>query len=289
MSNPAAETALGPMVIVATEQYLDPHQRIVEDALAAKLLPSNLRAMVGLARWKPLRDLLLSASEKRAPGITGSVLCRKRFVADQLAAALPGLDAIVVLGAGLDTLGSRLAGRSPIPVYEVDLPENIAVKEERLRAALGHVPETVRLCPMDFEHQELESVLRARGHRAEDRTLFIWEAVTQYLTESAIRKTLGYLQKAATGSRLVFTYVRQDFIDGTNLYGAGNLYNGFRVKQQIWRFGFSPDQVAPFLADYGWHEVEQMGRQAFLERYVAPAGRDLNVSEIERSVYAEKL
>ncbi len=289
MTNPAAETALGPMVIVATEQYLEPRQRIVEDALAVQLLPSNMRAVVGLARWKPLRDLLLGASERRAPGITGSVLCRKRFVADQVAAALPGFDSFVVLGAGLDTLGSRLAGRSPIPVYEVDLPENMAVKEERLRALLGHVPETVRLCPMDFERQELESVLRARGYRAEGRTLFIWEAVTQYLTEGAIRRTFDFLKKSAIGSRLVFTYIQQDFIDGSNLYGAGSLYNGFRVKQQIWRFGFAPDQVAPFLSEYGWREVEQLGGSEFQKRYIAPTGRVLPVSEIERSVCAEKL
>jgi O-methyltransferase involved in polyketide biosynthesis len=57
----------------------------------------------------------------------------------------------------------------------------------------------------------------------------------------------------------------------------------------LWHFGLIPEQVATFLDTYGWREVEQMGSQEFVARYVGPNGRELPVSEIERSVYAEKL
>ena len=77
-------------------------------------------------------------------------------------------------------------------------------------------------------------------------------------------------------------------LDGTNRYGAENLYQNFRVKQRLWRFGLSPEQVAPFLAEFGWREVEQMGPREFGERYIAPLGRALKVSGLERSVYAER-
>ena len=89
------------------------------------------------------------------------------------------------------------------------------------------------------------------------RTLFIWEGVTQYLTEDAVRATLGALQAAPAGSRLVFTYVRRDFIDGVNMYGAAMLYKRFRQRQQVWKFGLNPDEVAGFIAEYGWQLVEQ--------------------------------
>jgi O-methyltransferase involved in polyketide biosynthesis len=48
----------------------------------------------------------------------------------------------------------------------------------------------------------------------------VWEGVTQYLTENAVRATMAALEPAAPGSALAFTYVHRDFIDGVNLYGA---------------------------------------------------------------------
>lgn len=288
MTNPAAATALGPMVIVATEQYLPAADRLLDDPLAAQMLTGSGRAFVNLARWRPVREALIGLSEMSAPGITGSVLCRKRYVADRLAQALPSADAVVILGAGLDTTGARITERSAVPVFEVDLPENIAAKEARLQAVLGRIPESLHLVSVDFERQSLEGELRAAGLRPEGRIFYVWEAVTQYLEVEAVRATLAFMQKAAPGSGLVFTFVRQDFMDGTNRYGAENLYQNFRVKQRLWRFGLSPEQVAPFLAEFGWREVEQMGPEAFTRRYLTPVGRVLKVSGLERSVYAER-
>lgn len=288
MTNPAAGTALGPIVIVATEQYLPAEKRLLDDPLAAQMLTGSGRAFVNLARWRPVRESLIGLSEMSAPGITGSVLCRKRYIADRLAQALPATDAVVILGAGLDTTGARVTEHSAVPVFEVDLPENIAAKEARLRAALGRVPDSLHLVRVDFERQSVEAELRAAGFQPERRVFFVWEAVTQYLEIEAVRATLGFMQKAAPGSGLVFTFVRQDFMDGTNRYGAENLYQGFRVKQRLWRFGLGPEQVAPFLAEFGWNEVEQMGPEAFTQRYISPLGRALRVSGLERSVYAER-
>jgi methyltransferase (TIGR00027 family) len=175
------------------------------------------------------------------------------------------------------------------PVFEVDLPENIDYKRARVQKLMGQLPSNVQLVPIDFERQNLAAVLAQHGYRADQRTFFVWEAVTQYLTEAAVRKVFDFLAQAAPGSKLVFTYVRQDFIDGVNLYDAEAIYQRFRVKQQLWHFGMVPDQVAAFLAEYGWREVEQIGGQQFAERYIKPSGRDIPVSEMERSVYAEKL
>lgn len=66
-------------------------------------------------------------------------------------------------------------------------------------------------------------------------------------------------------------------------------YQRFRVKQKLWHFGMAPEQVATFLDAYGWRELEQMGSQEFVARYIRPSGRELPVSEVERSVYAEKI
>lgn len=289
MANPASQTAVGPMVIVAVEQYSNQDQRLVQDDLAYHFLPTGVKFIVWLARWRPVREWLITMTEKTAQGIWGSMLCRKRYIDDTIRKTIEGIDTLVILGAGLDTLAYRMADLVKIAIFEVDLPENIAYKRSKLETHYGHVPDTVRLVPIDFEHQDLESVLNDHGHPAGQRIFFVWEGVTQYLTEQAVRQTFDFLAKAATGSRLVFTYVRQDFMDGVNLYEATYIYQRFRVKQKLWRFGMAPEQVAAFLEAYSWREVEQMGSQEFLVRYIRPSGREIPILEVERAVYAEKL
>ncbi|HEU4329007.1 MAG TPA: SAM-dependent methyltransferase [Roseiflexaceae bacterium] len=288
MAHPASETALGPMTIIAVEQYEPEAQRLVQDELAYHFLPRGVQRIVRLARWRPLRNLLFAFSEKTAYGIWGSTLCRKRCIDDTIRASLGAIDALVNLGAGFDTRAYRLPGLSTIPVFEVDSPENIAAKEAKLRRLYGGLPAAVRLVPIDFERQDLAVALSSQGYRTDRTSFFIWEAVTQYLSEAAVRKTFAFLAQATPGSRLVFTYVRKDFIDGINLYGAAPIYQRFRVKQPLWQFGMDPDRVAAFLSEYGWRETEQLGSAEWSARYIQPCGRMLPVSELERIVACVK-
>jgi methyltransferase (TIGR00027 family) len=284
--NPAAQTAFGPMVQAAIEQYEPPERRLVEDDLALSFLPASQRAMVRAMRWPPLRRLTISAGERAVPGSWALIACRKRLIDDKLAADLGNVGAVVDLGAGMDTRAYRLARQSDIPVFEVDLPVNIERKRAAVRHAIGAIPASVHLVPLDFERDDLIATLTGQGYRADARTFFIWEGVTQYLTEDAVRATLGELQGAATGSRLMFTHVRRDFIDGVNMYDAAILYKRFRQRRQVWRFGLDPDEVSDFVAEYGWRLVEQAGPDYFLRNYVRPAGRDLAASQLEWSAYA---
>jgi methyltransferase (TIGR00027 family) len=120
--NPAAQTAFGPMVQAAIEQYEPPERRLVSDDLALSILPAGQRA----------------------------IACRKRYIDDKLDEAQPNIDSVVVLGAGMDTRAYRLARRSDIPVFEVDLPVNIARKKAAVAHAIGAVPASVRLVPVDL-------------------------------------------------------------------------------------------------------------------------------------------
>ena len=267
---PAAQTAFGPMVEAAIEQYEPPERRLVDDDLAAAILPAGQRAVVRAMRWPLLRRLTISAGEKAMRGSWAIICCRKRFIDDKLAEALEDIDAVVILGAGMDTRGLRLARRSDLPVFEVDLPVNVARKKA------------------DFERDDLFGMLSQHGYRADARTFFVWEGVTQYLTEDAVRTTLAALQTAPAGSRLVFSYVRADFIDGRNMYDAAVLYKRFRQRRQVWKFGLDPGDVGAFVGEYGWRLVEQAGPDYYLQHYLRPAGRDLAASDLEWTAYCAK-
>jgi methyltransferase (TIGR00027 family) len=286
--NPAAQTAFGPMVLAAIEQHEPPGRRLVDDDLAARFLPAPTRWLVAATQLAPLRHLLIGAMDRSGPGLWANLACRKQYIADKLTEARDNIDALVVLGAGLDTAAYRLARATQIPIFEVDQPVNIARKAATVRRVLGEVPKSVQLVPLDFERDDLLTALAERGYRLDHRSFFIWEGVTQYLTADAVGATLEGLRPVASGSRLVFTYIRRDFIDGANLYGAKTLYRKVRQRQQLWHFGLQPDEVGQFLARYGWRLVEQAGPEQIVQRYVEPAGRNLTASQIEWTVYAER-
>jgi methyltransferase (TIGR00027 family) len=276
------------MVLAAMEQTESPGRRLVDDDLAARFLPAPTRWLVTATPHTLMRRLMMAAMDRDGPGLWANMTCRKRYIADKVSEALGSIDAVVVLGAGLDTLAYRLARNSDIPIFEVDQPVNIEHKAAAVRRVLGQIPSSVQLVPLDFERDDVLTVLAGRGYRSDYRTFFIWEAVTQYLTADAVHATLESLRPAAPGSRLVFTYVRRDFIDGVNFYGAKQLYRRFRQRQQLWRFGLQPEEAAAFLDGHGWRLVEQLGPDQVMQRYVEPTGRNLTASQVEWSAYAEK-
>lgn len=274
------------MVLAAIEQNEPPGRRLVDDDLAELFLPAPLRLLVAATRAGPVRRLMMRGSEWSGRGLWANLACRKRFIGDKLAEALDGIDAVVILGAGLDTRAYLLTRQIRIPVFEVDLPVNVARKLKTVRRVLGGPPMSVRQVALDLERDDLLTALAEHGYRTDYRAFFICEGVTQYLSEATVRRTLEGLRAAAPGSRLVFTYVRRDFIDGTNRYGTRTLYRSVR---KLWRFGLQPDAVAAFIAEYGWRLLEQAGPDELVQRYVQPTGRKLKASQLEWSVYAEKI
>jgi methyltransferase (TIGR00027 family) len=277
------------MVLAAVEQNEPAGRRLVDDDLAELFLPAPLRWLVAATRFTPVRRLMVRGSEWTGPGLWANLACRKRFIADKLAEAFDDINAVVVLGAGLDTRGYLLTRRVRIPVFEVDLPVNIARKAKTVRRVMGQPPLSVRLVALDFERDDLLTALAEHGYRTDYRAFFICEGVTQYLSEAGVRRTLEGLRATAPGSRLVFTYVQRDFIDGTNRYGTRTLYRTVRQRNQLWHFGLHPNEVAGFIAEYGWRLVEQAGPEELMQRYVEPTGRKLKASELEWSAYAEKI
>jgi methyltransferase (TIGR00027 family) len=289
MTRAAARTGSGPMTMVAIEQYFPTDQRIIDDSLAYPILPFAMRTFVWLMKPDWARDWMVRVTERRVPGIWSTMMCRKRYIDEQLVRSADRINAIVNLGAGFDTRVYRLPALAEIPAWEVDQPEIIEQKRARLQKLFGEVPAHVRLVPIDFEKEDLGTVLATHGYSTDNRTFFIYEAVTQYLTEIGVRATFDFLAEAASGSRLAFTYIRNDFIEGRVLYEWEDMYEKYVLKDRTWLFGMDPDGVSNFLEPYGWIMVEHLGYEELAERYVKPTGRKLATLPIERVVYAEKL
>ncbi|MFL0197723.1 SAM-dependent methyltransferase [Clostridium sp. WILCCON 0269] len=287
MARAAAKTGADPTVMVAIEQYFPKKERIIEDGLAYGILPFG-RSFVWLARFNSVRNWMVRAAEKSFPGLWGCMMCRKRYIDEKLMESVNNINAVVNLGTGFDTRAYRLPELSKIPVWELDQLKNIKPKQIRLIKVFGAIPSHVKLAPIDFDTEDICTILKLHGYSTDERTFFIWEAVTQYLTEEGIRATFDFLAKASSGSRLAFTYVRKDFIEGRARYGWDKIYEDY-VTKNIWIFGMEPGAWPSFLKEYGWRIIEDIGYDEMAEKYVKPTGRILISTPVERMVYAEKL
>ena len=112
---------------------------------------------------------------------------------------------VVLLGAGLDMRAFRLA-RAGLHFFEVDHPATQADKLARLRA-IGEKPRATHV-PCDFEHQRFTDALSGSGFDAGRPALFLWEGVTPYLREDAIRTTFRNInERCHPKSVLVFDHL----------------------------------------------------------------------------------
>jgi methyltransferase (TIGR00027 family) len=175
-----------------------------------------------------------------------------------------------------------------LPVWEVDQFQNIEAKEKRLRKTLGAIPANIKLVPADLDRDDVGSIMAAQGYSTTKRTFFVWEAVTQYLTEEGVRATLDWLAKAVSGSRLAFTYVRKGFLEGKVFYGWESGYRRF-VTSKVWLFGMEPEDCRSLLMSYGWRIIEDVGYDELADKYIVPTGRRLASTPVERMVYAERV
>ena len=153
---------------------------------------------------------------------------------------------------------------------------------------MGAVPENVTIIGMDFDRQNLTKVLGAAGFQTGERTLFIWEGVTQYLTGEAVKGTLEYVSSASgAGSTIVFTYIRRGIIDGSDRpeWFGSFLSLANRLGSPL-LFGLDRAELEQYCCDCGLELVEDVGAAEYQDRYLKPLGRQLNVFDGERAVYA---
>lgn len=288
--DPVQATAVGPMVVSAVEQYEPADRRVDDDPLAAYMVSPAVRVAVASCRVPAVRRAMLNASERSVPGAWGSLVCRKRYADDQVDDALRnGIKQVVLLGAGFDTRSVRLVSPRGAAAYEVDLPGNVAAKRKRLVGTFGRVPDRVQLVSVDFERDDPVEALTTVGFDASAPAMVVWEAVTQYLTVGAVRSMLKSLSGVARDSRLIFTYVLKDLINGSDLHGADKLYQRYVIKDQTWLFGLDQTELGSLLGPYGWAVIEDVGPAEYIHRYLRPAGRELPVMAIERFVRATKI
>jgi methyltransferase (TIGR00027 family) len=201
-----------------------------------------------------------------------TLIVRTKFVDECLLRALAdGAQQVVIMGAGWDTRAWRFERElADAQLFEVDQADTQNWKRQRVEEAIGRTPTNHQYLTIDFRAETLDRVLSQGGYDRGRKTLFIWEGVTMYLPEPAVRSTLTWIAQQAPGSSVVFDYAHAELIAF-----IAQILSGFmpeneqarigaeRIKQisawgEPWIFGLPGGDAAAFL-----HELGLTHRQSF--------------------------
>ena len=253
-----SRTALAAARHRAAHQLLE-QGRIFADPLAVPILGEDPEAIARQAAESPSGRMMRIF-----------IAVRTRFAEDALAAAVErGVRQLVVLGAGLDTYAFRGDMRERLRVFEVDHPATQAWKRGRLEEAAIPLPECLTFAPVDFERETLADGLRSAGFDPAQQTFFTWLGVVPYLTEAAVRSTLGFIVSLPNGgSHVVFDYSEPAESLSPEMRAVHDR-RAARVAElgEPWLNYFEPDKLRAMLLDLGFSTVEDLGPPEIAARY----------------------
>jgi methyltransferase (TIGR00027 family) len=219
------------------------------DYLAIKFLGPRERAVLPEIPLDAL-DLDFESANLAFAGrlpVTSHTFRTKAFDAALLDALKDGARQVVILGAGFDSRGYRFTRElRGVQFLEVDYGPTQEFKKARVKEILGAVPPNVVYVPMDFTKDDLLQQLTKGGYSETQKSFFLWEGVTFYLPEAAVKDTLRFVRDhAAAGSRLAFNYtVASDS-------QINNPNTRYAKWGEPWLFGFPDEGAAGYVRGEG--------------------------------------
>ena len=125
----------------------------------------------------------------------------------------------VVLGAGYDTrcYDLDLPKDLDIQCFEVDMAPTLNAKRKALELA-GIPHDHVIFVETDFNQGTWMETLLASGFNPNLTTYILWEGVTMYLVEKAVRDTLSLVSTLPRGSAVGVDFFSEDMLKGNGPY-----------------------------------------------------------------------
>ena len=286
----ASRTAALMAVQRGLESSQPPARRLFSDPLAPAFVSHGWKIVLSACRLRVVRGVIEDFYDYvGGPGPRSSAIARTRLIDEIVEKRAPTVDQVVILGAGYDTRPYRLGCLSRSAVFEVDHPDTQAAKVAVIARTYGERPGGVGFVPVDFERDDLVESLRTAGFSTARSSLFLWEGVTQYLSEQAVNATLAKVNCLGdSGSVLVFTYVDKAVIDGDlrRFPEAKKWLRGVQKRGEPWKFGISPGSLSLYLNARGFELIEDVSTAEAGELYFGALGRHDRGSALYRIVTA---
>ena len=189
---------------------------------------------------------LLAESSAETEQPSAPIVVRTRLYDEALQRVhADGVAQVVILAAGMDARSYRLPWHSGTTVYEIDQPQVIATKDERLA---GEQPRCRRIAVGVDLADDWPKVLQSQGFDSSSRTVWLIEGLLQYIDAPAVDRLFARVDAlSAPGSVLLYDVV------GKTLLQAPFLQPTLEFMEKLgapWVFG--SDTPAAFVEDRGW-------------------------------------
>ncbi|MFC1678925.1 class I SAM-dependent methyltransferase [Elusimicrobiota bacterium] len=243
-AKPGMEEVLPPGVVEATARLLVASGAVGETAVRL----ARSRAAV----W------IYEAFDWMMPGQFEAFGHRKAFCERQVREGIAkGAAQVLVLGAGYDTMGWRLAPEfAGVGFFEIDHPATARLKAKGIEAIEAR--DNLHLIAEDLGEKKLSDVLAACGSwDSSAQTVVVAEGLLMYLPHEAVRDL--FVQCAAmtgAGSRIAFSYVGTGD-DGRPDAGrwTGLVLWLLKAGGEPWLWSIRPERLARFLEEAGWRNA----------------------------------
>jgi methyltransferase (TIGR00027 family) len=167
-----------------------------------------------------------------------------------------------------------------VRVFEVDQPDTVSVKEEKIREIFGSVPANVTYVPADLGAVKLGQRLAEEGYDRSQKTLFTMEGLIYYLPPGAVDGLFDFIARnVGKGSAVVFDYGQKEV--------QGSAGGDFAKQQGEPVKSFIDGPIETFLSDRGFRLIRQMDSSDYKKAYFHGKNAGREVSNRAHFAYAE--
>jgi methyltransferase (TIGR00027 family) len=228
-----------------------------------------------LFSWSAFRKAIFAIERVIVPGISLHYAVRKKYIEDTVSKTIAqGVQQVVVLGAGFDTLALRLSARfGRVSFVEIDHP---ATQYLKLRALKGKrtLPGNLAFYSSDLSNCDLAKVLSQTKCDPTLATLYIAEGLLMYFPPDRVKHLFKELATySQSSSQVIFSFMerqRNGRIGFRSLLWLVDLW--LRTRSEPFTWGMTQDEASQFLTDRGWKLVELADDVVFRDRYLKHVG-----------------
>jgi len=228
----------------ALHVQVDAKPHILEDEIGLKLAspPDD---------WQHRPDMDVNFTKR----LRASVVARARFIDDlAIEQVKKGIGQYVILGAGLDTFAQRRPDiASNIQIYEIDQPDTMAWKQQRLIELGFGVPKYLHFVPVNFEISSWWDQLLKAGFDTKKPSVIVCVGVSVYLTKEAITSMLKQIASLEPGSKLALGFsLPTEFLDKEDRPIQELAKQGTREAGTPMLSYFTPDEILALAHEVGF-------------------------------------
>jgi methyltransferase (TIGR00027 family) len=240
--------------------------------------PHIIEDEVGFDLIKPEKGWQERPDMKYTKRLRASVVARARFVEDIAKEQIAkGVKQYVLLGAGLDSFAQRnMPVSSQIDIYEIDQPDMLSWKEEKLIENGYKIPENFHFVPVDFENKSWWDELLNRGFDVHQKAVVSCTGVTLYLTQETIADTLKKMTLLASGSAIAIAfYLPLEHLDEEDRPLMEMSIKGASDSGTPFVSFFTIEEIIKLAEETGFKEIQTVSTKDMTDRYFKDRTDDL--------------